>query len=238
MSPIYHPNRLFPNNSFYPEDGKLIESIIRMIETGENLDIRHIAEINYTSPSSISRLAKRAGFSHFKEFIFFLSTTSQQKNKSQLANLPFARTDSDWEAIGNQLRHAFTEKKIFLFGEGFCQFLVAYTYRKLLLKKIYPVNLDGVEISTVSDDTPHTLITFSHSGENKRGLIKIDECKQRDGCVIAITASSNSSYHQRSDHCIIVESHTIATDYENQHLNFFFGNSLNLVEYLIDQFTN
>ncbi len=52
--------------------------------------------------------------------------------------------------------------------------LVNYTYRKLLLKKIYAIDLNGVEISLVSDKTPYILITFSESGENKNGLIKME----------------------------------------------------------------
>ncbi|MEB3363807.1 hypothetical protein SDC49_08885 [Lactobacillus sp. R2/2] len=71
-------------------------------------------------------------------------------------------------------------KRTYLFGEGFCKILVNYTYRKLLLKRIYGVDLDGVEISIASDQLPHTLITFSQSGENKNGLIKIAGCKKME----------------------------------------------------------
>ncbi|MFC3928073.1 MurR/RpiR family transcriptional regulator [Streptococcus caprae] len=238
MTHLSHIDRLFPNNTLHPEDGDVIQNILTMILNHENLDIRNIAQENFTSPSSISRLAKRAGFSHFKEFIFYLSQTQAQQQKNFLESLPFASSTSSWEAIGKQLEKAFTEKKVFLFGEGFCQFLVSYTYRKLLLKKIYSADLDGVEVSTVSDDTPHTLITFSHSGENKRGLQKITACQNLGGCTIAITASPNSSYTKVSDYCILVENQAATTDYENQNLNFFFGNTLNLMEFLIDKYSN
>ena len=124
-----------------------------------------------------------------------------------------------------------------MFGEGFCQILVHYTYRKLLLKKIYAIDLEGVEISLVSDETPYTLITFSHSGENKRGLLKMDECKSYEGKVIAITATEKSSYTIKSDLSFIVESGSSGRDHENQKLNYFFGNSLNLMEYLINRYT-
>lgn len=71
MTKIYYLNRLFPNNSFHSDDERMIEKIVEAIHSDENLDIRNIAKINYTSPSSISRLAKRAGFNNFKELIFF-----------------------------------------------------------------------------------------------------------------------------------------------------------------------
>ena len=75
MSKIYYLNRLFPNSNFRDEDEKIIESIIESIKSKAIIDIRTVAQMNYTSQSSISRLAKRAGFNNFKELIF-----SFQKN--------------------------------------------------------------------------------------------------------------------------------------------------------------
>lgn len=237
MAKIYYLNRLFPHNNFREEDEQIIEKIIHAIKSNESLDIRYMAQINYTSPSSISRLAKRAGFNNFKEFIFFLSNKFSNTFTTTLDTLPFVTTSHDWDVIDQYFGEAFSEKKIYLFGEGFCQFLVNYTYRKLLMKKIYAIDLDGVEISLVSDNTPHTLITFSQSGENKNGLIKMNECKNYGGKVICLTATENSSYVQKSDLSFIVDSGVTNADRENQHLNYFFGNCLNLMEYLISKYT-
>ena len=237
MAKIYYLNRLFPNNTFRDEDEKIIENIIEAIKSKSTIDIRTIAQMNYTSQSSISRLSKRAGFNNFKELIFFLTNEFSHKSTNQLETLPFVMANKDWDEIDNYFHDAFSNKKIYLFGEGFCQVLVNYTYRKLLLKKIYAIDLEGVEISLVSDETPYTLITFSQSGENKRGLLKMDECKSYGGKVIAITATEKSSYTKKSDLSLIVESGSTARDQENQNLNYFFGNSLNLMEYLINRYT-
>ena len=145
--------------------------------------------------------------------------------------------NKEWDQIDDYFNNAFSSKKIYLFGEGFCQMLVNYTYRKLLLKKIYAIDLNGVEISLVSDKTPYTLITFSQSGENKNGLIKMEECKQYGGKVIAFTATENSSYTVKSDLAFIVENGSTGIDHENKNLNYFFGNSLNLMEYLINRYS-
>ena len=79
MTKIYYLNRLFPKNNFRNEDEKIIESIIEAIKNKSVIDIRTIAQMNYTSQSSISRLAKRAGFNNFKELIFFLSIVIYDK---------------------------------------------------------------------------------------------------------------------------------------------------------------
>ncbi|MCO5477098.1 SIS domain-containing protein [Enterococcus gallinarum] len=237
MEKIYYFNRLLPNSNLRGDDEKIIENIISDIKKKKQIEIKTVAEQNFTSQSSISRLAKRAGFKNFKEFIFFLETEFSIKSSTQVDNLPFASSSHNWEAIDEYFSNAFATKKIYLFGEGFCQFLVDYTYRKLLLKKIYAIDLEGVEISLVSDETPHTLITFSQSGENRHGLIKMQECKNYGGKVIAITATENSTYVKQSDLSFIVERGTTGIDHENQHLNYFFGNSLNLIEYLIGLYT-
>ncbi|REC33387.1 hypothetical protein CF160_13535 [Enterococcus pseudoavium] len=237
MEKIYYFNRVLPNSNLRGDDEKIIENIISDIKKKKQIEIKTVAEQNFTSQSSISRLAKRAGFKNFKEFIFFLETEFSIKSSRQVDNLPFASSSHNWEAIDEYFSNAFATKKIYLFGEGFCQFLVDYTYRKLLLKKIYAIDLEGVEISLVSDETPHTLITFSQSGENRHGLIKMQECKNYGGKVIAITATENSTYVKQSDLSFVVERGTTGVDHENQHLNYFFGNSLNLIEYLIGLYT-
>ena len=65
----------------------------------------------------------------------------------------------------------------------------------------------------------------------------MDECKSYGGKVIAITATEKSSYTKKSDLSLIVESGSTGRDQENQNLNYFFGNSLNLMEYLINRYT-
>ncbi|MGX7419850.1 MurR/RpiR family transcriptional regulator [Carnobacterium gallinarum] len=237
MTKIYYLDRLIPKNVFREDDKKMIEKIVDAILNKESLDIRHIAQINFTSPASISRLAKRGGFNNFKELIFFLSNQFLNVPEEHLPNLPFVTCTKEWDVIDQYLIEALAERKVYLFGEGFCQFLVNYTYRKLLLKKIYAVNLDGVEISLIADETPHTLFTFSQSGENKHGLTKIIECKNYGGKVITFTATPNSSYSREGDISFIIDNGTSNMDQENFNLNYFYGNSLNLMEYLISRYT-
>ena len=99
MAKIYHLNRLFPNSNFRDGDEKIIENIIEAIKSKSVIDIRSIAQMNYTSQSSISRLSKRAGFNNFKEFIFFLSNEFSHKSINQLEALPFVMVNQDWNQI-------------------------------------------------------------------------------------------------------------------------------------------
>lgn len=238
MVKIYHLNRLLPNNSFRSEDEQVVENIVQSIQNKESLNIKDIARQNYSSPASISRLAKRGGFNNFKEMIFFLSKEFTSESPEELEQLPFVSSSESKELIDEIFLELFTDKKIYLYGEGFCQFLVNYTYRKLLLKQIYSIDLNGVEIEVISNGFPHNLLIFSQSGENKRGLIKIQECKDSGGKVVAFTATKNSSFIKEADLAFIIDNGPDKLEAENQNLNYFYGNCLNLIEYLIHQYIN
>ncbi|MDR2977132.1 MAG: SIS domain-containing protein [Streptococcaceae bacterium] len=236
MAKIYHLDRLLPNNSFRAEDEQFIANIVSAIENGDSLDIRNIAKQNYSSPSSISRLARRGGFNNFKEMIFFLSREIADVKLEKLDSLSYVSCSENQAKMDEIFNEAFSEKRIYLYGEGFCTFLVNYTYRKLLLKKIYAIDLDGVEIDVVSNGLPHTMLIFSQSGENSRGLGKMEECRRNGGKVISFTASRGSSFVGKADLAFTVDNGPDKLEQENQSLNYFYGNCLNLVEYLIHQY--
>lgn len=236
MAKIFQIDRLFPHNHLRPQDIPIIESIIDAIIARDSLNIRTLAQKNFVSPASISRLVRRAGFSNFKEFIFFLSSQFKTKQLLSFSNLPFVHCNRSPEIIATFFQKISRQKRVYLFGEGFCTILVKYAYRKLLLKHIYGVDLDGVEISIASDQKPYTLITFSQSGENENGLIKIAGCQNDGGDIITITSSANSSYAAVGDLAFIVDSGSNHPDPENIGLNFFYGNAINLLENIINQY--
>ena len=150
--------------------------------------------------------------------------------------MPFVHCNLSTKVVADFFHKIKLEKRTYLFGEGFCKILVNYTYRKLLLKKIYGVDLDGVEISIASDQLPHTLITFSQSGENKNGLIKIAGCKKDGGDIITITATPHSTYANIGDLAFVVDSGSGVPDPENTNLNYFYGNTINLIENIVNQY--
>lgn len=237
MPKIYDLNRLLPSNSFREEDEKIVKNMIAMIEEKSSMDIRDIAKANFVSPSSITRLVKRGGFNNFKEMVYFLSQAVAESNLEKLDNLPYVNCNKSQVVIDELFEEAFSEKRIYLYGEGFCNFLVGYTYRKLLLKKIFAIDLDGVEMDMVANGLPYILLIFSQSGENQRGLGKIEECQRNGGKAITFTASKNSSFSKKADLSFIIDNGPDKLEQENQSLNYFYGNCLNVLEYLIHQYS-
>lgn len=235
---IYHITKLLPNSDLRVEDEDIIQSIVTSIKNKEDLDIRKVAENNFISMSSVSRLAKRAGFNNYKEMIFFLSqkvNTSINEKKS-ISDLPFSYTSNSWEEIDEIFKVINEQQSVYLSGEGFSRLMVNYAYRKLILKKIFAIDLTDMEISLVTDKKPKPMLIFSHSGENQSGLKRIEECRFYGGKVITFTATANSSFFREGDVSFLVDPESDNTNPENSTLNFFFGNCLNLLEFLFDKY--
>lgn len=237
MAKIYDLHRLLPNNEFKVEDEDTVRNIITMIENEENLDIRNVAKANFVSPSSITRLAKRSGFNNFKEMIYFLTQSVMDSDLKKIEDLPYVSCNKEQVVVEDLFEKAFRDKRIYLYGEGFCKILVSYTYRKLLLKKTFAVDLDGVEMDIVSNGLPYIMLIFSQSGENSRGIKKIEECQKHGGKAIAFTPTKGSTFVKNADLSFIIENGPDKLERENQSLNYFYGNCLNVIEYLIYKYS-
>ncbi|MFB5405714.1 MurR/RpiR family transcriptional regulator [Enterococcus avium] len=231
---IYFLERVFPNAHFREGDQEIIQTIIDMVSKDENLDIRNVADKNYISPATISRLTKRAGFKNFKELIFHIKQHIGSNGYENSSDFNLAQSNRSLEETEDFLTKAFDNELIYLFGEGFCETIIDYTYRKLLQSQFTPINLSGIEIGLMRNDQSNTLLVISQSGENRHGLSKIKEIRQNGGTVIAFTATKNSSFTREADLCFVVDAgNWIDTD--NTTRNYFYGNTINFLEYLISK---
>lgn len=229
---IYYLERTFPKSDFRDGDQNIIETMIEMVKNNESLNITNVAEKNFTSSSSISRLSKRAGFRNYSEFVFRLTQSVQVENFENDDIFDYVRSNKTEKESHDILKKCFSSKLIYLFGEGFCEPVIDYFYRKLLQSKLMAVNLDGLEVSLLNNSYAPVLITISQSGENKHGLTKIKEIKDNDGIVIAFTAVSNSTFSQSADLCYTIDAGNNLNN-DNINRNYFYGNTLNFIEYLI-----
>lgn len=229
---IYFLERVFPNAQFREGDQEIIETIIKMISQKQNLDIRRVAEKNYTSPATISRLTKRAGFNNFKELIFHLKLTVDTNGYENSSEFDHAHSNRPTGETSHILAKAFNSQLIYLFGEGFCESIVDYSYRKLLQSQFTPINLSGIELNLLKKDPPNSLFVFSQSGENRHGLSKIQEVRENSGIIVAFTATRNSSFFREADLCFLIDAGNWI-DADNTTRNYFYGNTINFLEYLI-----
>lgn len=238
MNKTFHISRIFKNQNLSDPEVTILEYIISNPEKIQKEGIRQLAKSNFTSTASIVRLAKKLGYSGYNELIFdvkrMLSNSEINNTKNENG---FSWTSKKTLCDLTELSKAYLnkDKYIYLYGEGFCEFVTGYIHRKLLVKKYNVLLLHGLEIPIVHEKEHNpTLIIISKSGENFSCIKKIEQLLELGGNIISITSDSNSSIGKISDVAISIPVKHIA-DNKNEGFTTFYGDSINLLEYLFSK---
>lgn len=238
MNKTFHVGRIFKNQNLSDSEVKILEYIFANPEKIKKEGIRQLAKSNFTSTASIIRLAKKLGYSGYNELIFDIKrmTSCTLDNNSDNEN-GFLWSSKNPLADFNELSKKYLNKNkyIYLYGEGFCEFVTGYIHRKLLVKKYNVILLHGLEIPIVHEkDHDPTLIIISKSGENFACIRKIEQLSSLGGDIISITSDSNSSISVMSDVAFSIPVSNIA-DSKNEEFTTFYGDSINLLEDLFSR---
>lgn len=238
MNKTFHVGRIFKNQNLSDSEVKVLEYIFANPEKIKKEGIRQLAKSNFTSTASIIRLAKKLGYSGYNELIFDIKrmTSCTLDNNSGNEN-DFLWSSKNPLADFNELSKKYLNKNkyIYLYGEGFCEFVTGYIHRKLLVKKYNVILLHGLEIPIVHEkDHDPTLIVISKSGENFACIRKIEQLSSLGGDIISITSDSNSSISVMSDVAFSIPVSNIA-DSKNEEFTTFYGDSINLLEDLFSR---
>lgn len=238
MSKTFHVGRIFKNQNLSDSEVKILEYIFTNPEKIKKKGIRQLAKSNFTSTASIIRLAKKLGYSGYNELIFDI----KRMTSDTLHSNTYKENDFMWNSKKpltnfNELSKTYLnkEKYIYLYGEGFCEFVTGYIHRKLLVKKYNVILLHGLEIPIVYEqDHNPTLIVISKSGENFACIRKIEQLTNLGGDILSITSNSNSSISVMSDVSLSIPVRYI-TDSKNEEFTTFYGDSINLLEDLFSR---
>lgn len=235
MSKNFHISRIFKNQNLSNSEIEILEYMFASPEKIKKEGIRQLAKANFTSTASIVRLAKKLGYSGYNELIFDVKRMTSDCEISHVKN----ENGFSWNSK-HQLsdlselskKYLNKEKYIYLYGEGFCEFVTGYIHRKLIVKKHNVILLHGLEIPIVHEEKHNpTLIIISKSGENFACIRKIEQLTKLGGDIISITSDFNSSIGKISDVGISILVNHVA-DSKNESFTTFFGDSINLLEFL------
>lgn len=232
MAKTFHIGRLFKNESLTNSEIKILEYIIDSPERVKKEGIRQLAKANFTSTASVVRLAKKLGYSGYNELLFDIK---KMTNKPIIED-PKSKINTSILPSLEEIKSYFNkEKYIYIYGEGFCEFVTGYIHRKLLVKKFNVILLHGLEIPIVYDEKHNpTLLLISKSGETFSCIKKIEQMRDLNGHVVSITSNSNSTIARSSNITFSIPDNNI-TDNTNEGYTNFFGNCINLLE---DIFSN
>lgn len=235
MSSTFQVKRMFKTNNLSESEVNVLEYMMSDPEKIQKEGIRNLAKSNFTSTASIIRLAKKLGYSGYNELIFDIKKMVSGSNTANLReeNQFTWKCKSNIESLSDLSKEYLSkEKYIYLYGEGFCEFVTGYIYRKLLVKKYNVLLLHGLEVPIVYENIHNpTLIIISKSGENFACIRKIDQLSNLGGQVISITSNPNSTISNLSDLALSIPVSNIA-DSKNEEFTTFYGDSINLLENL------
>lgn len=192
-----------------------------------NLTVRELAELTYSSPSSVVRVCRSIGFKGYKEFREILrlelATLGQDLSHKESDITPNDSMDMivqkitfnnirsledtmhllDTEALCKCVDLLTESRSILLFGIGSSLCVAKDTYLKFLrLNKPCIVNEDPhSQILQAKNSTPEDVaIIFSYSGQTKELIFCMDILKKNGTPCIAITRFSSSPVSKLADY--------------------------------------
>jgi len=233
MPDNFNLERIFKNKNLSDSDQRILKTILSNPSKIQENGIRKLAEDSYSSPASIERLAKKLDYAGYSELIYhakIITTSGKNVDASELNGLSIQPP----HIFRENLQHIFNRKNyIYLYGEGFNEFVTEYIYRKLLINHFQTLLLSGIEIPLVYESNQNpVLLLISRSGENFTCLQKIDQINKVNGKLISFTANPNSTISQKSDLPIYLHDDQ-KSDSANVLYTTFFGDCINSFEKIL-----
>ncbi len=196
----------------------------------QDFSAKAVAELLFVSEASLSRFAKKCGYSGYREFLYQYNATFVEKKESmtgntrivlnayqELLNKTYNLVDEGQIArINKYLNKA---KRVFVCGKGSSG--LAASEMEIRFMRI-GVDIDSIQDSdlmrmqAVFQDATSLVFAFSISGEKKEILYFLSEAHRRGAKTVLFTANSKEGFGEFCDEVVLIPS--------LRHLNY--GNSI------------
>lgn len=233
---------LTQNKKLTATEQAVLRYLLDHLDTALAQGVREIARQNYTSTSTIMRLAHKLGYAGFVDMCYKLNTLAQES----------ARWDSEGQSFldsfcANALLNynTYTQVKacaariarrqkglIFVYATGFSGLVGSYMASKLTNMGqlcLFASGSDSVGVFENSLDAMELFICISKSGETRLVRDKIKTAQENGIYTVAITGEQENSVSQFADLWLRVEDNN-KLDTLNVTPNTFFPQAVMLVE--------
>ena len=227
---------------------KVLKYIVENINEVNKLGVRGIAKNNFTSTSTIMRLAKKLGYSGFLEMQYNLSSLKKgidgdvlnEKGFVESLNLKNLLEMNSQTNIEKFIDLLFNDdnKFIFIYATGFSGIVAEYINKKLLVmgkRCIISNGTDSIGVFENNLDYISAIIVISKSGETSMVLNKVKIAKEQGIQVISFTNEKENSISKLSDISFKIDDPNKLDD-RNLMQNTFFPKVLILLELLIYEY--
>lgn len=175
------------------------------IESLGNLKLTQVADNNFCSTTSVTRLVKKLGYSSFKEMQLALNISEQVK-------IPNISTNIDHQFI-EELKHA---NCVYVYAKGASQISALYIFRKLIKC--------GYDASYIEEQDllyslqNKTILFISNTGETSTVYKVMSDIKEYNNCKILAITKHQSTMDHLSHYSIVHNHSTYGNREEQQHL--------------------
>lgn len=233
---------LSQNKKLTPTEQEVLRYLLDHLDTALAQGVREIARRNYTSTSTIMRLAHKLGYSGFVDMCYKLNTLAQESTRWDSEEQSFLNS-----FYGDSLLNynTYTQVKacaeriarpqkgfIFVYATGFSGLVGNYMASKLTnMGKLclFASGSDSVGIFENSLDVMDLFICISKSGETSLVRDKIKTAQENGIYTVAITGEQENSVSRFADLWFRVEDNC-RLDTLNVTPNTFFPQAVMLVE--------
>lgn len=219
----------------------MVEHIDEVLEMG----VRGVAKANYTSTSTIMRLAKKMGYAGFIDMHYRLLPMVENAEAIQDTDMKFVEGAvvsalfryNPYEEVRGfaKLLYQMQAKYIFIYATGFSAIAAEYMYKKFLVlgkKCILSTGTDSIGIFENNLEDMEIFIGISKSGETKSVINKMTTAKEMMVKTVAVTGDGQNNLGKLADiHFQIQDNNKL--DDRNITANNFFPNVLLLIEVLV-----
>lgn len=202
-------SKLYSTAKLSETEQSVLEYLINNVDQLSNEGIRNVAQACYTSMTTVMRLAKKLGYSGYREMVFNLQhlQSASQEIGHDLANnrVHFTYRSDDLKLLVDALSQ---NHVIGVNGEGYSRIIAGYVQHKLTGIGKTAVMQDYLEtdqfINTFAEKLD-LMILISKSGQTKAIVEMADSCREANVLTAAFTGNPNSELAQIVDVLLVVK---------------------------------
>lgn len=245
---LYDLSKLLNGKSLTQVEEQVLIYIIDHIDEVLEQGVRKIAKENYTSTSTIMRLAKKMGYNGFVDMHYKLLPLVKKSAERAITDEDFVQNfsaNSLFEYISHDMLMEFArkmlntdEKFIFIYATGFSGIAAEYMYKKFLVlgkKCMIASAKDSIGVFENNLDSIDIFIAISKSGETQLVLDKIQTAKENQIPTIGISGHGENSLSKLVDLNFQIRDNNSLDD-RNMSANTFFPNVLMLTELFVYEY--
>lgn len=191
---------LFENVS--TQEQMILLYLEKHIDDLPNQSLAKIADNNFCSTTSVTRLIKKLGYSSLKELQLALN----------LSSIPKAKQPDDLEYI-EFLKYLNRDNCIYVYGKGASQITSLYIFRQLIKNGYDASRIDEQDLLYSLNNK--TVLCISNSGETNTVYKVMEDIKELNDCIILSITKQDSTLDKLST-CSITHNRQIYGKREDQ----------------------